>query len=119
MHQKLYGADYPYANFAPQFRAELFDPAHWADVFERSGAKYVALTSKHHEGFRALAQRGGFQNVGPAVERRGSRGRTAICWATSAARCAPKDLKMGIYYSLYEWYNPLYLTTSRVTWPST
>ena len=37
MHKKLYGADYPYANFAPQFRAELFEPSHWADVFERSG----------------------------------------------------------------------------------
>jgi len=50
-HQKVYGADYPYQNFAPQFKAELFDPNHWADVFQRSGAKYVALTSKHHEGF--------------------------------------------------------------------
>ncbi|MGC4055196.1 MAG: alpha-L-fucosidase [Paludibaculum sp.] len=50
-HKKMYGADYPYQNFAPQFRAELFDPDHWADVFQRSGAKYVALTSKHHEGF--------------------------------------------------------------------
>ena len=50
-HQKQYGADFPYQNFAPQFRAELFDPDHWADVFLRSGAKYVALTSKHHEGF--------------------------------------------------------------------
>ena len=39
MHKKLYGADYPYANFAAQFHAELFDPAHWADVFQRSGAK--------------------------------------------------------------------------------
>ena len=47
----MYGADFPYQNFAPQFRAELFDPDHWADVFQRSGAKYVALTSKHHEGF--------------------------------------------------------------------
>ena len=41
----------PYQNFAPMFRAELFDPDHWADVFQRSGAKYVVLTSKHHEGF--------------------------------------------------------------------
>src|SRR5947208_10040268 len=49
-HQKVYGADFPYQNFAPQFKAELFDPDHWADVFARSGAKYVALTSKHHEG---------------------------------------------------------------------
>ncbi len=32
-HQKQYGADFPYNDFAPQFRAELFDPDHWADVF--------------------------------------------------------------------------------------
>src|SRR5947207_8245827 len=50
-HQKVYGADFPYQNFAPLFKAELFQPDHWADVFARSGAKYVVLTSKHHEGF--------------------------------------------------------------------
>ena len=27
-HQKVYGADFPYQNFAPQFKAELFDPDH-------------------------------------------------------------------------------------------
>src|ERR1039458_7454247 len=50
-HQKKYGADYAYQSFAPQFTAELFDPDQWADIFERSGAKYVVQTSKHHEGF--------------------------------------------------------------------
>jgi len=29
----------------------MFDPDHWAAVFACSGAKYVALTSKHHDGF--------------------------------------------------------------------
>ena len=29
-HQRQYGADFDYAGFAPQFRAELFDPDHWA-----------------------------------------------------------------------------------------
>src|SRR5881227_1107302 len=50
-HQKLYGTDFVYQNFALQFKAELFDPDHWADVFAGSGARYVVLTSKHHEGF--------------------------------------------------------------------
>jgi alpha-L-fucosidase len=50
-HQRVYGANFSYFDFAPLFRAELYDPGHWAEVFERSGAKYVALTSKHHEGF--------------------------------------------------------------------
>src|SRR4051812_19321639 len=50
-HNRVYGPDFKYEQFAPMFRAEVYDPDHWADVFDRSGAKYVALTSKHHEGF--------------------------------------------------------------------
>ncbi|MBV9670801.1 MAG: alpha-L-fucosidase, partial [Acidobacteriales bacterium] len=50
-HQRVYGADFPYENFAPMFRAELFNPDEWAELFQKSGARYVALTSKHHEGF--------------------------------------------------------------------
>ena len=42
-HQKVYGADYPYQNFAPQFKAELFNPDHWAEVCANSGAKYVSM----------------------------------------------------------------------------
>ena len=107
-HQKTYGADFPYQNFAPQFRAELFDPDHWADVFARSGAKYVVLTSKHHEGFalwpskEASATWGRPWNaveIGPKRDLLGD--------LTAAVR--RKGLRMGFYYSLYEWYNPLWL----------
>ena len=34
-----YRADWTYADFAPQFTAEFFDPNHWADIFKASGAK--------------------------------------------------------------------------------
>ena len=104
----MYGADYAYQNFAPQFRAELFDPDHWADVFQHSGAKYVVLTSKHHEGFalwpskEASATWGRPWNaveIGPKRDLLGD--------LTDAVR--RKGLRMGIYYSLYEWYNPLWL----------
>jgi alpha-L-fucosidase len=108
MHKKLYGAEYPYANFAPQFRAELFDPAHWADIFERSGAKYVALTSKHHEGFALWPSAEASRTWGRpwnAVE--AGPHRDLLGDLSGAVRA--KGLKMGIYYSLYEWYNPLYL----------
>src|SRR3954463_4083551 len=47
-HERVYGkADYP--DFAPQFRAEFFDANQWADILQRSGAKYVVLVSKHHD----------------------------------------------------------------------
>lgn len=108
-HQKMYGADFPYQGFAPQFRAELFDPDHWADVFARSGAGYVVLTSKHHEGFalwpskEASATWGRPWNaveIGPKRDLLGD--------LSDAVR--RKGLRMGYYYSLYEWYNPLWLS---------
>lgn len=47
-------ANYPpgfsYEDFGPLFTAEFFDPNQWADILKASGAKYVVLTSKHHEG---------------------------------------------------------------------
>ena len=107
-HQRVYGADFPYQNFAPQFKAELFDPDNWADVFARSGAKYVVLTSKHHEGFalwpskQASATWGRPWNaveIGPKRDLLGD--------LSDAVR--RKGLRMGYYYSLYEWYNPLWL----------
>ncbi len=108
-HQKMYGPDFPYQNFAPQFRAELFEPDHWANVFARSGAKYIVLTSKHHEGFalwpskEASATWGRPWNAAEIGPRRDLLGDL-----TNAVR--RKGLRMGCYYSLYEWYNPLWLS---------
>ena len=50
-HQRVFGADFEYRDFAPQFRAELFEPDEWAALFARSGARYVVLTAKHHDGY--------------------------------------------------------------------
>ena len=52
-HLKTYGAQkqFGYKDFIPQFHAERFDAAHWADVFARSGAKFVVPVAEHHDGF--------------------------------------------------------------------
>ena len=50
-HNRVFGADFEYRQFAPLFKAELFNPDQWADLFQRAGAKYVVLTSKHHDGY--------------------------------------------------------------------
>jgi alpha-L-fucosidase len=108
-HQKMYGADFPYQNLAAQFKAELFDPDHWADVFQRSGAKYVAITSKHHEGFALWPSKEASATWGRpwnAVETGPKR--DLLGDLTDAVR--RKGLHMGFYYSLYEWYNPLWLS---------
>ena len=107
-HDKTYGANFSYMDFAPQFHAELFDPDQWAQIFKDSGARYIALTSKHHDGFClwpnkqadvAWGRPWNAAEVGPKRDLLGE--------LTTAVRKA--GLKMGIYYSLYEWYNPIYL----------
>lgn len=111
-HKRVYGPDFTYFQFAPQFRAELYDPDHWADVFVRSGARYVALTSKHHEGFalwRSVQANNSWGRPWNAVDIGPKR--DLLLDLMEAGR--QKGLHMGIYYSLYEWYNPLWLTNKQ------
>lgn len=49
--KKNYPPNFTYQDFAPQFTAEFYDPDEWASIFNASGARYVVLTSKHHEGY--------------------------------------------------------------------
>ena len=37
--KKNYPPDFTYADFAPMFKAELFDPNQWATLLQKSGAK--------------------------------------------------------------------------------
>ena len=41
--ERNYLDTFTYPDFAPQFKAELFSPNDWADLFFNSGAKYVAV----------------------------------------------------------------------------
>ncbi|NOT61550.1 MAG: alpha-L-fucosidase [Acidobacteria bacterium] len=101
-HQRFYGANFSYRDFAPQFKAELFDADQWADLFARAGAKYVVLTTKHHDGFTLWpsAQSEGWNAVavGPRRDLVGDLSKSVKA----------RNLKMGLYYSLYEWFHPDY-----------
>src|SRR3954465_11779130 len=106
-HDKNFGVDFQYPQFESQFKAEMFNPQQWADVFKKSGARYVVLTSKHHEGYclwnNPDADRD-WQRPWNAVT--GTPKRDLLGDLTTAVRDA--GLKMGYYYSLYEWFNPLW-----------
>ena len=106
-HKKKYGS-LTYYQLADQFRATLFNPDEWARLIERSGARYVVLTSKHHDGFALWPSKEATRDWG-------------FSW--NAADAGPhRDLvgdlftalrktsvHPGLYYSLYEWYNPIWL----------
>jgi alpha-L-fucosidase len=101
-HNNMYGENFKYQDFAAGFKAQHFNPDHWADVFKKAGAKYVVLTSKHHEGFTLWPSDQSWNwnsvDIGPHRDLCGD--------LTDAVKRA--GLHMGFYYSLYEWYNPLY-----------
>jgi len=52
-HVAAYGpqSKFGYKDFIPQFKAEKFDPGHWAQVFRKAGAKFVVPVAEHHDGF--------------------------------------------------------------------
>src|SRR6478736_5146888 len=96
-----------YYDLANDFKAELFNPDDWAKLFERSGAKYIVLTSKHHDGFTLSPSKEsdrtwGFKwnavDVGPKRDLLGD--------LFKAVR--KTSVHAGMYYSLYEWFNPLW-----------
>ena len=52
-HLATYGPQdkFGYKDFIPMFKAEHFDAVAWADLFKKSGAKYVVPVAEHHDGF--------------------------------------------------------------------
>lgn len=96
-HEKNFGKDFPYRDFIKLFKAEKYNPTEWAALFKQSGAKYVVLTSKHHDGFCLWPSKesDGYNSVDGAANR------DLLGDLNSAVIQA--GLKSGFYYSLYEW----------------
>ncbi|XP_077869306.1 alpha-L-fucosidase-like [Saccoglossus kowalevskii] len=102
--EENYPPNFQYPDFAPQFKAEFYDPDKWADILQASGAKYLVLTSKHHEGWTNWGSKYSWNwnavDLGPHRDLLGD-------LANSIRK--KTDLHFGLYYSLFEWFHPLYL----------
>ncbi|XP_057333239.1 alpha-L-fucosidase [Microplitis mediator] len=105
--RQRYPPNYSYQDFARDFTADFFNATQWAELFESAGAKYVVLTSKHHEGFTLWPSKYSFswnaKDVGPH--------RDLIGELATAIRNT--KIKFGLYHSLYEWFNPLWESDKR------
>jgi len=89
------------------FFAEKFAADAWMKMFKDAGVKYFYITSKHHDGFclwnTAYTDRNSVK-MGPKRD---------ICSElVAAARRA--GLRIGFYYSWYEWNHPFYLGESDI-----
>ena len=100
-HRETYGENFTYDDFIPLFKAERYRPEEWIAFAKRCGMRYVFINAKHHDGFclwPSAYTRRTSHRMGPK--------RDLIGPFVKAAR--KEHLKVGFYYSFYEWYNPLY-----------
>lgn len=95
--------DFAYQDYVNEFKAELFDADEWTEIFKEAGAKYVVITAKHHDGLTLYPSSYSFNwnsmDVGPHID---------FLRELSDAIRLKSTMKFGIYYSLMEWFNPIY-----------
>jgi alpha-L-fucosidase len=116
------GFNYP--DYASRFDATLYEPDYWADLFAKSGAQYVILTSKHHEGYCMFDSRNitttwnwNVMEVGPRRDLLGELAE-AIRKPNVVSPQTKKPLKFGLYHSLFEFYNPMFLKDQETNFTS-
>ena len=107
-HATVYGDDYPYDNFVRTFN----DASSGADLdaiaalCRDAGARYVVLTTKHHDGFALWPS-----SIRHPVKGEYQASRDLVGELTEAVR--DRHMRMGLYYSGgYDWpYNDAVLST--------
>lgn len=96
-HKETYGEDFPYARFADMFAASEFNADTWASFFASLHARYVILTTKHHDGFCLYKTKTTEYN---SVDKAAHRDFTKEL----ADACRGHDVPFGVYYSgLLDW----------------
>ncbi|KAK0177393.1 hypothetical protein PV328_001451 [Microctonus aethiopoides] len=111
--KQRYPEKFTYQEFAHEFTAEFFNATQWSDLIEASGAKYVVLTSKHHEGYTLWPSKYSFSwnsmDIGPHRD---------LIGELAKAIKSKSDVKFGLYHSLFEWYNPLWILNKQANFTS-
>lgn len=87
-----------YVKLAEKFNPTQYDPEAWAALAKRAGAKYVVLTSKHHEGFCLFDSRFTDYDVMNTPY-----GRDLL--KPLADACRQEGLKICWYHSIRDWHH--------------
>jgi len=91
-----------YEQLVPQFNPKEYRPKEWAQLAKEAGMRYIAVTTKHHDGFCM------FDSALTDYD----------CMSTPARRdfigelveaCRAEGLKVMFYYSLLDWHHPHYV----------
>lgn len=96
---KIPSADYE--ALLTQFDPTNYDPVAWAKLFKATGAKYVVITTKHHDGFCLWNSKFTDYGVASTPYRK-----DLLKPLADAVRAEGMD--MGFYYSIIDWHHPDY-----------
>ena len=86
-----------YQHFAGGFCPSKFNAEEWVRIFKAAGAKYMTITSRHHDGFSMFKSDASPYNIVDATPFK----RDVI--GELAAACAQQDLTLNFYYSHLDW----------------
>lgn len=103
-HKRISHEDY--LKQGEQFTAENYNPDAWLDVFSRIGAKYVVLTTKHHDGVALWNTK--FSKLNTVNHAKAKKD----LLAPFVDAVHKKNLKLGFYFSLCDWSHPDYKPTT-------
>ena len=86
-----------YPRLAAGFFPSKFNAREWVSAIKASGAKYITITSRHHDGFSMFKSGASPYNVVEATPF----GRDVI--GELAAECAAQGIRLHLYYSHLDW----------------
>jgi len=86
-----------YSRLAAGFDPSRFDAEEWIKIFKASGAGYVTVTSRHHDGFSMFGSKASPYNVVDATPF----GRDVIGELSKA--CQKEGMRLHLYYSHLDW----------------
>ena len=101
-----------YYKLPARFNPSRFDADVWVKLAKAAGAKYITITSKHHDGFCM------FDSLLTNFDIVDSSPYHADPLKALAAACHEQRIKLFFYYSLLDWHHPDYFPLGKTGKPA-
>jgi len=99
-----------YSCLAAAFSPSKFNAAEWVSAIKGSGAKYITITSRHHDGFSMFGTKASPYNIVDATPYK----RDII--GELAQECQKQGVKLHFYYSHLDWGREDYYPLGSTGW---
>ena len=86
-----------YSKLAPQFNPVKFNAEEWVSAIKGAGARYITITSRHHDGFSMYATKASPYNIIDATPF----GRDPL--KELSDECEKQGITLNFYYSQVDW----------------